>query len=187
MPRDLNPLPLSETEQHQLRRLLDRSGTSLAAAQEARDKERAEERRLRARQDKLAAEEGRLARRLAQLHVDIDTVSAQLFQLAPSGVAFRSVNEQLQKLGTLVPTQSFFNSRFDTLDQKQIRLLAEIGLAMYQDQTRPRGGKSLRERMADVKVDIGRDAPGDPGGPSDARAELAARIIAAGKKRRNEP
>ena len=82
MPRELrppSPRPLSESEQYQLQQLLDRSGQSLAQAEARRARERDQERRLRARQDKLAAEEARLAKRLAQLHVDIDIVSAKLF------------------------------------------------------------------------------------------------------------
>ena len=93
------------------------------------------------------------------------------------------MNEQLQKLGTLVPSQSFFNSRFDTLDQTQIRLLAEIGLSLFEASTRLKGGKPLRERMADVKVDIGRDVVS---APSDDKAAMAAAIVRAGRRRRGE-
>jgi hypothetical protein len=189
MPRDLrpvNPTPLSESEEFQLKRLLDRRSQSLPEAQAQRDRERVEEARLRARQDKLAAEEARLARRLAQLHVDLDVVSSKLYQLAPSGIAFRTVNEQLKKLAELAPTQSFFNSRFDSLDQDQLMLLAEIGLAIFEMNTTPKGGKSsLRERMQSVKVDVGLD-PADVPGPSDSRAALAAAIVRAGRRRRGE-
>jgi hypothetical protein len=187
MPRDLrpvNPTPLSESEEFQLKRLLDRRSQSLPEAQAQRDRERVEEARLRARQDKLAAEEARLARRLAQLHVDLDVVSSKLYQLAPSGIAFRTVNEQLQKLADLVPSQSFFNSRFDSLDQNQIMLLAEIALSIFEMNTKQKSGPSLRERMAGVKVDIGMDAPGSDA--PDDRAALAKKIIESGKKRRGE-
>jgi hypothetical protein len=186
MPRDLrpiNPRPLSESEEFQLRQLLDRRAENLPEAQARRDKDRAQERKLREKSDRLAAEEARLAKRLAQLHVDLDTVSAKLFQLSSSGVAFRSVNEQLQKLAQLVPTQSFFNSRFDTFDRDQIQLLGEIALSLHAQATRPKG-TPLRERMGSVKVDIG---PGDPDGPGDAsdpRVALAQATIAAARKAR---
>ena len=183
MPRD--PMPLTEQEQFTLRRLLDKRSQTLPEAQQERDRERDREARLQAKQAKLVAEEQKLSRRLAQLHVDIDCVSAELFRLAPSGVSFRFVNERLQQLNTLVPTQSFFNTRFDNLDQKQIQLLAEIGLATFEAATHPKGRKTLREKMAGIEVSVGQDAP-DAGGPSDGRAALAAAIIAAGKKRRNE-
>jgi hypothetical protein len=186
MPRELrpvNPRPLSESEEHTLRSLLDRRAENLPEAQARRDKERALERKLREKSDRLAAEEARLAKRLAQLHVDLDTVSAKLFQLSSSGVAFRSVNEQLQKLAQLVPTQSFFNSRFDTFDRDQIQLLGEIALSLHAQATRPKG-TPLRERMGSVKVDIG---PGDPDGPGaapDDRTALARAAIAAARKAR---
>jgi hypothetical protein len=185
MPRELrpvNPRPLSESEQYQLQQLLDRSGQSLAAAEAQRTKERELEAKLRARQDKLAAEEARLSKRLAELRVDIDCVSAEIYRLAPSGVAFRHVNERLQQLGTLVPKQSYFNTQFDTMDREAIQLLAEIGLSLFEASTRPKG-RPLRERMEDVKVDIG---PGGPGDASDPRAAMAAAIISAGRRARGE-
>ena len=83
MPRDLNPTPLTESEEYQLKRLLDRGGQSLPEAQAQRDRERELEAKLQARRDKLAAEEARLSKRLAELHVDIDTVSAEIFKIAP--------------------------------------------------------------------------------------------------------
>lgn len=185
-PRDLNPTPLSQSERYQLDRLLARSGENLAEATRRREKELALEAKLQAKRDKLAAEEARLAKRLAQLHVDLDVVSAEIFKLAPSGIAFRTVSGQLQKLAELAPTQSFFNSRFDTFDQTQIRLLAEIGLSFFEAGTRGKGGPSLRERMQSVKIDVGPSPPGGDGGLVDNRAQLAAAIVAAGKKRRNK-
>jgi hypothetical protein len=104
--RSLNPL--SETEERTLRFLLDRRGKNLPEAQQRREKERTVEAWLRARQDKMAREEAQLSRRLAQLHVDLDVISAEIFKIAPSGIAFRTVSGQLQKLAELVPTQSFF-------------------------------------------------------------------------------
>jgi hypothetical protein len=90
--------------------------------------------------------------RLAELHVDIDVVSAEIFKLAPSGVAFRFVNEGLQKLGKLAPTQSFFNTRSDNLDRDQLMLLAQVALEMYQTSTRPRSSsRPLREKMQGVR------------------------------------
>ena len=178
-------MPLTESELFQLNRLLDKRRQSLPEAQAQRDRERDRERKLREKSDRLAAEEARLARRLAQLHVDIDTISGQLYQIAPHATAFRHVNERLQQLGTLVPKQSFFNTRFDTLDQNQIQLFAEIGLSLFEASTRRTGKPSLREKMKDVRVDIGPDGPG-AGGPSDGRAELAARIVQAGRRRRGE-
>jgi hypothetical protein len=185
-PRDLNPTPLSESEQFQLNRLLARTGENLAEARQRREKELALEAKLQAKRDKLAAEEARLAKRLAQLHVDLDVVSGEIFKLAPSGIAFRTVSGQLQQLAELAPKQSFFNSRFDTLDQTQIRLLAEIGLSLFEAGTRGKGGPSLREKMQNVRIDVGQDAPGEGGAAPDNRSALAAAIIAAGKKRRNE-
>jgi len=187
MPRDLrslNPTPLSESEQFQLRKLLDRTGQSLSQAQEKYDRDREQERKLRAQRDRLALEESRLAKRLAQLHVDIDTVSAKIFELAPHATAFRFVNERLQKLAHLVPSQSFFNTRSDSFDRDQIQLLAEIALAMYQDSTRPKGIKPLRDRMAGVNVAIGPGGPEGSSGSDDPRAALAQAIIAAGRKAR---
>ena len=183
MPRD--PIPLSETEQFQLQRLLDKSGQSLATARAARDKEREEELRLRARQDKLAREEARLSKRLAELRIDIDTVTAEIYKISPSGVAYRHVAGKLQEFGDRVPNLSFFNTSHDTVDRDFLLLLGSLALDMYQQSTRPKGGKSLRERMENVTVDVGRDAPG-AGGPSDGRAELAAQIVQAGRRRRGE-
>ena len=186
MPRELRPInptrPLSELEEHTLRMLLDRSGQSLAAAEAQRTKERELEAKLRARQDKLAVEEARLAKRLAQLHVDLDVVSAEIYRLAPSGVSFRFVNERLQQLGTLVPKQSYFNTQFDTMDRDQLLLLAEIGLAMYQDSVRPRGKAPLREKMQGVAVEVGPGGPDGPGDASDPRAATVRAILAAAEK-----
>ena len=187
MPRDLrspNPSPLSESEEFQLKRLLDRRAQSLPEAQAARDKERAQERRLQEKRDKLAAEKSRLAKRLAQLHVDLDVASAEIYKLSPSGTAFRFVNERLQQLGDIVPKQSFFNTRFDTLDQKQLLLLGEIALSLFEANARPKGGKPLRERMENIKVDIGPGGPDGPGDPSDDRAAMARAILEAGRKAR---
>lgn len=187
MPRDtirsLNPL--SETEQRTLQFLLDRSGQSMAEAEAERSKERERERKLRAQLDRKAALEARWAKRLASLHVDLDVISAKLFQSAPSGIAFRTVNEQLQKLADLVPTQSFFNSQFDTFDQSQIMLLAEIGLAVFEASAKQKSGPSLRQKMQSVKIDVGRDAPGGGAAPDD-RSALAAAIVRAGRRRRGE-
>lgn len=184
MPRDhlrpVDPRPLSQSEEFQLRQLLDRSGTSLAAAQEARDKERDQERRLRARQDKLAAEEARLSKRLAELRVDLDVVTAEIYKIAPSGVAFRHVAGKLQEFGDRVPGLSFFNTPVDNLDRKQLLLLGEIALSLHEQATRPKG-RPLREKMQDVRIEVGRDAPGGDA-PND-RAAMAAAITAAGKKK----
>lgn len=184
MPKDL--LPLNESERFQLNRLLDRSGQSLAQAEAQRARERDQEARLRARQDKLAREEAQLSRRLAQLRVDLDVVSSQIYQIAPHATAFRFVHERLQQLGTLLPKQSFFNSSRDNMDAEAIQLLAEIGLAMHRESTRPKkGAKSLREKMESVAINIGPDAPG-AGAPSDDKAAMAQAIIRAGRRRRNE-
>ena len=129
--------------------------------------------------DRLAAEEQRLSRRLAQLHVDIDCVSAEIFRIAPSGVAFRDVSEKLQAFGELVKTHGYFNTRHD-ISREQIQLIAEIGLAMYQDASRPKGAKSLREKMQGVEVDVGPGSPGDDV-PPDSHAAMAQRILAAAK------
>jgi hypothetical protein len=64
-------------------------------------------------------------------------------------------------------------------------LLAEIGLAIFEMNTKQKAGPSLRQKMESVKIDIGQDAPG-AGGPTDDRAAMAQRIIAAGRKRRGE-
>jgi hypothetical protein len=192
MPRDhlrsLNPPPLSESELFQLNRLLDRRGQSLPEAQAARDKERAQERRLQEKRDKLAAEEARLSKRLAELHVDIDCVTAEIFKIAPSGVAFRYVAGKLQEFGKLAQSFSSFNTPADNLDRNQLMLFAEIGLAMFKASTRPAPGvPSLRQRMQNVSVDIGIDAPTQGGGDiNESRAAMAAAIIAAGKKARGE-
>ena len=185
MPRDLrpvNPRPLSESEEFQLKSLLDRRAESLPEAQARRDRERTQARKLQAKSDRLAAEEARLAKRLAQLHIDIDTVSAKLFQLSSSGVAFRSVSEQLQKLAQLVPTQSFFNSRFDTLDSKTIQLLGELALEMYEQAARPKGMPLRRKMRGVAEINVGpSDASGDF---SDDRTALARQVLAAARKAR---
>ena len=187
MPRDhlrpVNPRPLSESEQYQLQQLLDRSGQSLAAAQEQRDRERDQERRLRARQDKLAREEARLSKRLAELRIDIDTVTAELYRTAPSGVAFRFANAGLQKLAEIIPTQSYFNTSHDTMDRAALLRIGQIALSLHEATTKPRG-RPLREKMENVRIDVGRDAPGGDA-PND-RAAMAAAIVNAGRKRRGE-
>jgi hypothetical protein len=70
MPRDLRPInSLTDTEEMQLRRLLDKRAQSLPEAQEARDLERALERKLQEKRDRMAREEVRLsksARRVAR-------------------------------------------------------------------------------------------------------------------------
>jgi hypothetical protein len=187
MPRDLrpiNPTPLTESEQFQLNRLLARLGESQPEALQRRDKEVALERRLQAKRDKLAAEEARLSKRLAELRIDIDTVSAEIYKIAPSGVAHRHVASRLQEYGDLVTKQSFFNSPADTLDRNQIQLLAEICLSLFETNTKKSTGPSLRSRMEGVKIDIGMDAPGSDA-PND-RTALAKRIVDAGRKRRGE-
>ena len=189
MPRDIrsvNPMPLTATEEAQLMRLLDRSGQSLSEAQARHDKERAKERKLQAKRDKLAAEESRLSKRLAELRIDLDVVSGEIYKLAPSGVAFRFVNERLQQLAEIAPKQSYFNTPHDTLDREQLKLLGEIGLAMFEEATRPKGkGKSLRQRMEGIKAEAGLDGP-NAQAPPDDRAALAQAIINAGRKRRGE-
>jgi uncharacterized protein (DUF4415 family) len=183
MPKDR--MPLSETETFQLNRLLDRSGQSLAAAEAARAKERDQEARLRARQDRLAAQEAKLSKRLAELRIDIDVVSGQLYQIAPSGVAYRHVAGKLQEFGDRVPSLSFFNTSHDNMDRKQLMLLGELALEMYEQAARPKG-KPLREKMAGVgEIGVGPDAPG-VGGPSDDKAAMAQAIIRAGRRRRGE-
>lgn len=181
MPNIRSLTPLSEDEEYQLKHLLDRRSQSLPEAQAARDRERDREARLRAQQDNLAAEEARLARRLAQLRIDIDVVSSEIFKIAPSGVDFRHVNGRLQQLNTLVPTQSFFNSPADNLDRDQLMLLAENALSAFEASTRSKA-RPLRDRMAAVEVEIGPDAPGGSDGPIDGRAALVQAILAAGKK-----
>ena len=52
---------------------------------------------------------------------------------------------------------------------------------MYEASARPKG-KPLRERMENIKVDIG--PGGGPDGPSDDRAAMARAIIEAGRKAR---
>ena len=182
MPKDLRPL--SETEQFQLDRLLDRSGQSLAEAQRERDRGRDREARLRARSDRLAAEEARLARRLAQLRVDLDVCTAELYRIAPSGTAFRFANEGLQKLAAIIPGQSYFNTSHDFMDRDALMLIGEIALSLHAQATKPRG-KPLREKMAGVgEIGVGQDAPG--GAAPNDRAALAAAIIKAGRRRRGE-
>ena len=187
MPRELrpvNPRPLSESEEYQLRALLDRSGRSLAEAQAARDRERDRERKLRERSDRLAAREAALSRRLAELRIDLDVVTSQLYQLAPSGVSFRFASEGLRKFGETIPTQSYFSSQHDTVDRDFLMLLGEIALSLHAQATKPRG-RPLREKMQGVDINIGQDAP-NAGGPADGRAELAAAIVRAGRRRRGE-
>jgi hypothetical protein len=188
MPRDLRPVnsqPLSESEEYQLRRLLDRRSQSLPEAQAQRDRERERERRLEEKRDRLAAAEAKLSKRIAELRIDIDTVSAEIFKIAPSGVAFRHVAGKLQEFGDRAPSFSYFNTQADTLDRDQLMLLAEIALAVFEMDTRPKG-KSLREKMQNVAINIGLDAPGDGGAAPDNRAALARAIVEAGKKRRGE-
>ena len=187
MPRELrpvNPRPLSEVEEHTLRSLLDRRSQTLPEAQAARDKERALERKLREKSDRLAAREAALSRRLAELRIDLDVVTGQLYQLASSGTAFRFANEGLQKLAEIIPTQSYFNTSHDTMDRDALMLIGQIALSLHKQATKPKG-RPLREKMQGVDISIGQDAP-NAGGPSDGRAELAARIIQAGRRRRGE-
>jgi hypothetical protein len=188
MPKDtirtLNPL--SESEQFQLNRLLARTGENLAEATRRREKELALQAKLQAKRDKLAAEEAALSRRLSELRIDIDCVSAEIHKIAPSGISWRFVNDRLQQFGDLVTKQSFFGTRSDNLDRDQIQLLGELALAIFEMNTKPKGGRPLRERMESVKIDVGLD-PGDvPGGPSDGRAALAQAIVRAGRRARGE-
>jgi hypothetical protein len=74
----------------------------------------------------------------------------------------------------------------DSFDQGQIRLLAEIGLAIFERDAKQKAGPSLREKMANIKIDVGQDAPGDGGAAPDNRTALAQAIILSGKKRRGE-
>ena len=186
MPRDhLRPVrPLSESEEYQLRQLLDRRAQSLPAAQEQRDRERVLEAKLQAKRDRLAADEARLSKRLAELRIDIDCVSAEIYKISPHATAFRHVAGRLQEYGDRVPNFSWFNTAADNLDRGQLMLLGEIALSLHAQATKPKG-RPLRERMESVKVDIGPDAPG-AGGPSDGKAEMAAAIIKAGRRRRGE-
>jgi hypothetical protein len=184
MPKD--PTPLSESEEFQLRSLLDKRSQSLPEAQAVRDRERDQERKLREKSDRLAAEEQKLSRRLAELRVDLDCVSAEIYKLAASGVAFRHVSERLMQLGDLIPQQSYFNSSRDSMNREAIQLLAEIGLALYLDGVRPKGGKPLRERMREEgSVEVGPSGPGG-NGTDDPRTTLAAAIINAGRRARGE-
>jgi uncharacterized protein (DUF4415 family) len=186
MPRELrpvNPRPLTESEEHTLRSLLDRSGQSLAAAEAQRARERDQERRLREKSDRLAAREAKLSKRLAELRIDIDVVSSQIYQIAPHATAFRHVSQRLQEFAELVPTQSYFNSQHDTVDRNFLMLLGEIALSMHEQASRPRG-EPLRARMKGVGVDIGPDSPGGDGGSPDSPAAMAQRILAAAKKAR---
>jgi hypothetical protein len=185
MPRELrpiNPRPLSESEEYQLRQLLDRSGQSLAAAEAQRARERDQERRLREKSDRLAAREAKLSKRLAELRIDIDVVSSQIYQIAPHATAFRHVSQRLQEFAELVPTQSYFNSQHDTVDRNFLMLLGELALSMFEQAARPKG-EPLRVRMKGVAVDIGPDSPGGDGSP-DSPAAMAQRILAAAKKAR---
>jgi hypothetical protein len=172
MPKD--PTPLTESERFQLNRLLDRSGQS--------PKERELEAKLRARQDKLAAEEAKLSKRLAELRIDLDCTTAEIYKIAPSGVAFRDVAAKLAEFGERAPSLSFFNTPADNLDRHQLMLLGEIALSAFEANSRPKG-KPLRDRMQGVRVDVGPDSPGDDG-PPDSPAAMAQRILAAAKKAR---
>jgi hypothetical protein len=188
MPKDTirNLNPLSESEQFHLNRLLARLGENQSEALQRREKERDLEAKLQARRDKLAAEEARLSKRLAELRVDIDCVSAEIYKIAPSGVAYRHVASRLNEFRDLAQKQSFFNSPADTLDRSHLQLLAEICLSIFEMNTRPKGGKSLRERMEAANIPkIGPDVVGG-GGPTDDRAVLAKRIVDAGRRRRGE-
>jgi hypothetical protein len=185
-PRDLNPTPLSESEQFQLNRLLARTGESLSGARQRREEELALERKLQAKRDRLANAEAKLSKRLAELRIDIDTVSAEIYKIAPSGVAYRHVASRLQEFGDRLPSFSYFNTQADTLDRSQLMLLAEIALSIFEQNTKPKGGKPLRERMEAAGIpSIGLDAPG-AGAPTDDRSKLAAGIVQAGKRRRGE-
>jgi hypothetical protein len=187
MPRDLRPTSsLDPSEEMTLRRLLDKRALSEPEALAARAKERERERKLQAQLDRKAALEAKWSKRVAELRIDCDVISAEIHKTSPSGVAWRFVDEGLQKLAKLAPTQSFFGTRSDTLNRDQIMLLAEIGLAVFEASTKQKSGKSLREKMQGIEVNIGPSPPEGPGSPSDSRAQLAAAIVAAGKKRRNE-
>jgi hypothetical protein len=186
MPKDIRPL--DPGEEMTLRRLLARSGESLHEAQQRHAKEIEQERRLEAKRDRMAREEARLSKRLAELRVDIDCVSAEIHKTAaPSGVAWRFVNERLQEYGELATKQSFFNTPHDTLDRDALMLLAQIGLSLFEHAAKPKSGKPpLRERMEAAGIpSIGMDVPGG-GAPSDGRAALAQAIINSGRKRRGE-
>ncbi len=124
-------MPLSGDEERTLKRLLDRRGVNLPAAQAERDRERAREQRLEEERNKVARAEERRNNRLAELKIDLDVVASEIFAIAPSGVAFRHVSERLQALGKLIPTQSYFGTQYDTMDRNMIRLLAEDGLDAY--------------------------------------------------------
>ena len=175
---------MSESEEYQLRSLLDRSGQSLAAAEAQRTKERELEAKLREKSDRLAAREAKLSKRLAELRIDIDVVSSQIYQIAPHATAFRHVSQRLQEYGERVPSLPWFNTAADNLDRDQLMLLAEIGLSMYEAASRPKG-RPLREKMKGVAVDIGPGGPDGAGDASDPRAALAQAIIAAARKAGN--
>jgi hypothetical protein len=106
--RSLNPL--SETEARTLQFLLDKRSQSLPEAQAQRDRDRERERKLQAQLDKKAALEARYSKRVAELRIDCDVISAEIHKISPSGVAWRFVDEGLQKLAKLAPTQSFFGA-----------------------------------------------------------------------------
>ena len=63
------------------------------------------------------------------------------------------------------------------------RLEAIATLELFGGNLQPSAKAPLRERMENVKVDIGQDAVG---GPPDDRAALAQAIVLAGKRRRGE-
>ena len=187
MPRDLksvSPTPLTELEEYQLKRLLDRKSANLPEELAKRDRERAKEAKLQAKRDRMAAAEARLSKRLAELRIDIDVVSAEIYKIAPSSLAYRHVRERLEAFGDLVKTQSFFNTPHDTIDREHLMLLGELALDAFTRATKPKAGKTLRERMEGVEVKVGPDGPN--GQAPDDRAALAAAIIQAGKRRRNE-
>jgi hypothetical protein len=184
MPND--PSPLSESEQFQLNQLLDRRAESLPEAQRRRDRERAEELKLRAERDRLAASEARLSRRLASLRIDIDVVTARIHEIAPSQTAFRFVAGKLKEFGEIVPAQSYFNTAADNLDQEQLLQLGEIALSLFEASTRPKGVRPLRERMQEANIEIGPDGPRGDSFTDDPRTALAARIVAAGEKARGK-
>ena len=134
-----------------------------------------------------AAAEAKYSKRVAELRIDCDVISAEIHKISPSGVAWRFVDEGLQKLAKLAPTQTFFGTRIDSLDRDALMLFAEIGLAVFEASAKQKSGPSLRERMEAAGIpNVGPDPPEGPGGPSDGRAQLAAAIIQSGKKRRGE-
>jgi hypothetical protein len=189
MPRDTirSINPLSETEARTLQFLLDKAGQSQPAALEQRAKEREKERKAQAKLEAKVRAEEKLSRRLTELRLDIDRATAALYEKAESGVAFRHVATKLQEYGEKLPGFSFFNTQSDNVDYAQLLLLAELGLEMYQAGTKQKSsGRSLRERMQSVKIDVGPDGPGEGGAAPDNRAQLAQAIVRAGRRRRGE-